>query len=75
MEDIDKVLKEARENLGGGLHIQYTTERGVFLSYRDRMPAAACIQDVLYADDLAMVAETREEKQHTVNVLDRTCTR
>ena len=72
---MDKTLKEATENLGGGLHIQYTTEGGVFLSYRDKTPAAACIQDVLYADDLAMVAETREEMQHMVNVLDRTCTR
>ena len=72
---MDKILKEATENLGGGLHIQYTTEGGVFLSYRDKTPAAACIQDVLYADDLAMVAETREEMQHMVNVLDRTCTR
>ena len=47
----------------------------MFLSYRDKTPAAACIQDVLYADDLAMVAETREEMHHMVNVLDRICTR
>ena len=31
---VDKILKEARETLCGGLHIQNTTEGGVFLSYR-----------------------------------------
>ena len=40
---MDKILKEATETLSGGLHIQYTTEGGVFLSYQDKTPAAACI--------------------------------
>ena len=71
---LDKILKEALENLGGGLNIQYTSKGGVFLSYHDKNPAAACIQDVLYADDLAMVAETRRELQHMVNVLIGACT-
>ena len=72
---IDKILKEATETLSGGLHIQHTTEGGVFLSYRGKTPVAACIQDVPYMDNLAMVAETWEEMQHMVNILDRTCTR
>ena len=38
----------------------------MFVLYQDKTPAAACIQDVLYADDLAMVAKTREEMQHMV---------
>ena len=60
---------------GGGLNIQYTTKGGVFLSYCDETPAVACIWDVLYADNLATVAETQRELQHMVNVLDGACTR
>ena len=72
---MDKILREATKTLGGGLHINYTTEGGVFLTYRNKTPAVACIQDVLYADDLALVAETRRELQSMVNVLDSACTR
>ena len=43
--------------------------------YRNKTPAVACIQDVLYADDLALVAETRRELQsmHMVNIMDSAC--
>ena len=71
---MDKILREATEILGGGLKINYTTEGGVFLTYRNKTPAVACIQDVLYADDLALVAETRRELQSVVNILDSACT-
>ena len=49
---MDNILREATETLGGGLNVNYTTE-GVFLTYRNKTPAVACIQDELYADDLA----------------------
>ena len=71
---MDKILREATEIPGGGLKINYTTEGGVFLTYRNKTPAVACIQDVLYADDLALVAETRRELQSVVNILDSACT-
>ena len=45
------------------------------LSYRDRTTVSACIQDVLYADDVTLIAETREELQHMLDVLDEACTR
>ena len=71
---LDKTLKEASDTFGGGLNIQYTTKGGVFLSYCEKTPAAACIQDVLHTGNLAMVAETRRELQHLVNILDGACT-
>ena len=46
----------------------------VFLSYRDKTTASTCIQNVLYADDLTLIAETRRELQHMLDVLDRACT-
>ena len=61
--------------LGGGLHIDYTIGGGLFLTYRDQTALTTCLQDVLYADDLALVAETRSELQHMVEVLDEACTR
>ena len=38
-------------------------------------PSHGVHSDVLYADDLAVVAENRSELQHMVNVLDSACTR
>ena len=61
--------------LGGGLHIDYTIGGGLFLTYRDQTASTTCLQDVLYADDLALVAETRKELQHMLEVLDKACTR
>ena len=55
--------------LGGGLHIDYTIGGGLFLTYRDQTASTTCLQDVLYADDLALVAETRKELQHMLEVL------
>ena len=72
---MDRILKEATEVMDGGLHVEYSTSGGLFLSYRDKTTALTCIQDVLYADDLTMVAETRRELQHMLNVLDQACSR
>ena len=72
---MDRILREATEMLGGGLNIEYTPAGGLFLSYRDKTTASSCIQNVLYADDLTLVAETRRELQHMLDVLDRACTR
>ncbi len=61
--------------LGGGLHIDYTIGGGLFLTYRDQTAFTTCLQDVLYADDLALVAKTRRELQHMLEVLDEACNR
>ena len=61
--------------MDGGLYVEYSTSGGLFLSYRDRTTTLTCIQDVLYADDLTMVAETRRELQHMLDVLDQACSR
>ena len=45
----------------------------MFLSYRDKTSASAHIEDALYADDMALVAESRSEMQHMVKVLDKAC--
>ena len=31
---------------GGGLQVEYTTSRGLFLSYRDKTPLTTCIQNI-----------------------------
>ena len=71
---MDRILREAMDMTGGGLHVEYTTSGGLFLSYRDKTPVTTCIQNVQYADDLTLVAETRKELQHMLDVLDRACT-
>ena len=60
--------------LGGGLHIDYTIGGGLFRMYRDQTAFTTCLQGVRYADDLALVAETRRELQHMLEVLDEACT-
>ena len=59
---------------GGGVHVDYLTSMGLFLSYRDNTPLTICIQNAHYAEDLTLVAETRKELQRMLDVLDRACT-
>ena len=61
------------EMLGSGLHIKYTSAGGLFLPYWDKIPTSTCIQNVLYADDLTLIAETRRELHHMLDVLGRAC--
>ena len=70
---MDRILREVTEALGGGLHIEYATGGGLFLSYRDKTSASSCIQDALYADDVTLIAETRRELQHMITTLDKAC--
>ena len=65
---MDKIMREAMTRLGGGLDINYTIGGGLSLTYRDQTALITCLQDVLYADDLALVAETRRELQHMLEV-------
>ena len=71
---MDRILREAMEMTGGGLHIEYTTSGGLFLSYRDKTPMTTCIQNAQYADDLTLIAENRRELQQMLDVLDKACT-
>ena len=59
--------------LGGGLHVEYSTAGGLFLSHRDKTPSPAHIHDAMYADDMALIAESRSELQHMLTVLDEMC--
>ena len=70
---MDRVLREATEMLGGSLNIEYTPPGGLFVSYRDKTTASSYIHNVLYADYLTLVAETRRELQHMLDVLGRAC--
>ena len=58
-EIMDRILREAMEMTGGGLHVEYTTSGGT-VPYRDKTPLTTCIQNAQYADDLTLVA--REQK-------------
>ena len=72
---MDRILREMTETLGGGLHIDYAIGGGLFLSYRDKTSASSCVQDLLYADDVTLIAETRRELQHMITTLDKACDR
>ena len=72
---MDRIVREAMEMTGGGLHVEYTTRGGLFLSYRDKTPLTTCIQNAQYADDLTLVAENRKGLQQMLVALDRACTR
>ena len=53
--------------------VQYTTAGGLFLTYRNQTEAATLMQDVLYVDDLKLIAEARGELQHMLDVLNGAC--
>ena len=71
---LDRIVKNVLSVLGGGFHVEYYTGGGLFLSYWDETPAAAHIQDAMYADDMALIVESRNEMQHMVKALDKACT-
>ena len=72
---MDRVLREALKMTPGGWRIEYTTTEGLFLSYREKTSCTADIQNIQYADDLTLVAESASELQAMVSALDRACTR
>ena len=72
---MDRILKEATDLLRGGLQIEYIPAGGLFLSYRSITIASACIQNVLYTDDLTVIAETRRELQRMLDAVVRACAR
>ena len=72
---MDKILRETLEATPGGWSIDYTTTKGLFLTYREKTPTTTDIQNVQYADDLTLVAESREDLQVMVDTLDRVCTK
>ena len=72
---MDRILKEVPGTFGGGLQVEYTTAGGLFLTYRDETEAATLIHDVLYVNDLTLIAEARRELQHMLDVLDGACSR
>ena len=58
---LDCIVKDLLSLLGGAFHVEYSTVGGLFLSYRDKTPASAHIQDAMYTDDMALIAESRSE--------------
>ena len=52
-----------------------STLQGLFLSYREKTLRTTDIQNIQYADDLTLVAESASELQTMVSALDRACTR
>ena len=56
----DRILKEATD---------------LFHSYRSITTASTCNQNVLHIDDLTLVAKTRRELQHMLDIVDRACAR
>ena len=63
------------ETTPGGWSIEYTTTDGLFLTYRDKTTTTSDIQNVQYANDLTLVAESGEELQFMVDTLAKACTR
>ena len=72
---MDRILKEATDLLGGGLHIEYISDGSLFLSYWSITTASTCILNVLHTDYVILVAETRRELQHMLDIVDRACAR
>ena len=68
---MDKILRKAMATL----RIEYAASRGLFLTHWDKTPVSTSTQGALSADDLTLVAESRREVQHTVNVVNNACKR
>ena len=70
---MDNIMREAAESMGGGISISFNTSKGLYLTYRDTVEGSTTVQDVLYADDLTLVAEQRQDLQRVLTVVDRVC--
>ena len=68
---LDRTLKEVLSEVRVGMHVEYSSGGGLFLSYQDKTSASAHIQDAKYADDMDLVAESRSEMQCMVKVLSK----
>ena len=66
----DNIMREAIESMGGGISISYNTNQGLYLTYRDAVEGSTTVQDVLYPDDLALVAERRQDLQRMLTIVD-----
>ena len=69
---IDKIMRETKARLGGGLHIDYISGGGLFLTYW-RPNCIHHMQDVLYTDDLALVAETIAAHAGSASLMKPVC--
>ena len=65
----DNIMREAIESMGGGISTSYDT-RGLYLTYRDAVEGLTTVQDVLYPNDLALVAERRRDLQGMLTYQD-----
>ena len=62
-------MREAIESMGGGISTSYDT-RGLYLTYRDAVEGLTTVQDVLYPNDLALMAERRRDLQGMLTYQD-----
>ena len=73
----DRLLMEEvwrAESTGGGISISYNTSKRLYLTYGDTVEGSTTVaQDVLYADDLAPVAELKHDLQRMLAVVDMVC--
>ena len=70
---MDNILREAAESMGGGISISFNTKKGLYLTYRDTVEGSTTVQDALYADDLVLVAEQKQDLQRMLTVVDWVC--
>ena len=61
--------------MGGGISASYNTSKGLYLTYRDAVEGLTTVQDVLYPDDLALVAGRRQDLQGMLTIVDMVCIR
>ena len=69
---MDRILTEVTDLLGGGLHIEYLFWRSLPL-IPEHNHSLHMHQNVLHTDDLTLIAETRRELQHMLDIVDRAC--
>ena len=68
----DNIMTETIESMDGGISISYNTNQGLYLTFRDGVEGSTTDQDVLYADDLALAAEQRQDLQRMLTIVDKT---
>ena len=70
-----QVMREAIESMGGGISISisYNTNQGLYVMYQDAVEGSTTVQDALYADDLALVEEQRQDLQRMLTIVDMMC--
>src|SRR4051812_42026202 len=70
---IDHIVREAMSRMGGGVHIEHRDDGALGYRQNDKPDGTMHLQIIMYADDMALLAQTPADLQNMLCALDEAC--